>query len=223
MRCSEPSSLVMRFRVCDYCRKPEYDSDANDAKCGTVSIIYNYGILSCKEHTSWAKRDCNAYLGRIGRIQMCDAEAVPAINRFLTALRERYGGFPVLRTNGDIDHGWKIKGPTFDRADHICRMPDLKWALMVETIDTSRNILKGVNISDYLRDDIICHFPDGFKKIVEDALTAFDTVNFYQDEMREWEMLSEEPDNGHIHDIPQIQEVLDKNGNIIRMLIPDDI
>jgi hypothetical protein len=73
----------MRERVCDYCRANQ-SVPTNDA---SVSIMHNFGILSCKEHGHLARRDCNAYLGRIGRIRMVDAEHVPEIKRFLDILR----------------------------------------------------------------------------------------------------------------------------------------
>jgi hypothetical protein len=180
--------------------------------------MYNIGIMTCKEHVAWAKRDCNAFMGRRGRIRIEDADAIPAINIFLTALKEREGGFPVLRKSGDIDHGWELAGPTFDRPNHICKIDKPEWYIPVQTIDESRDMTKQVGIHEFMRDDIKCHFPEGFEELVKNAIAALE-AGFYKDEMREWEALSLEPDNGMEPDIPHIKNVVDSAGREGRVLV----
>jgi hypothetical protein len=210
MKCSVPRSLVMRERVCDYCRANQ-SLPTNDA---SVSIMHNFGILSCKEHGHLARRDCNAYLGRIGRIRMVDAEHVPEIKRFLDILRAQENGFPVVRSCGDIDHGWMLAGWSLDTPDHITKTSTGEWSLIVKTTDEKRNLLKGIYISEYLRSDMICHFPEGFAQTIENALTALNSGIIYSDEMREWNELSQDPDNGYAPDAPYIQKVVDASGNM---------
>ena len=223
MKCSEPRSLILREQVCDYCRVKLYvGNESTPSNNASVCIMHTFGILCCNEHAAWAKRDCNAYLGRRGRIRMADAETVPAIKGFLDALRERKGGFPVVRTYGDIDHGWQISGWSVERPDHICKTPTGEWLLLVKTLDEKRDLVKGVYISEYLRNDITCHFPEGFAQTVGNALTALNSGNIYGEEMLEWNELSQEPDNGHIPDPAYIQKVVDASGNMFRVLIPED-
>ena len=217
MKCSVPRSLVMRERVCDYCRANQ-SVPINDA---SVSIMHNFGILSCNQHGAWARRDCNAYLGRIGRIRMADAELIPDIKRFLDILRVRESGFPVVRSCGDIDHGWILAGWSLDTPDHITKTSTGEWSLIVKTIDEKRNLLKGIYISEYLRSDMTCHFPEVFAQTVEKALTALNSGIIYSDEMREWNELSQEPNNGYVSDAPYIQKVVDASGNTFRVLIPE--
>lgn len=222
MKCSEPRSLVMRIRVCDYCRAPQYNANekipSND---GSVYMALNKGILSCKEHRHLAKRDYKAYLGRNSRIDMKDAEEKPEIKRFLDVLREREEGFPVLRSNGNVDHGWKLEGWAFDIADHIYKSKDSEYILRVKTIDINRDIHKGVALNDYLRNDISCHFQEGFVDIVNDALNVLNSTEFYREEMLEWEELSCEPDNGLMPDIPQIVTEISNSGHVYRVLVPE--
>ena len=211
LKCSEPHSLIMRMRVCDYCRAEQLSN--ND---GSVCIMPNFGVLSCKKHSAWANRDCNAYLARNGRIRMADAEAIPAIGNFIRALRTRERGFPVLRSNGDIDHGWELDERTYERPNTICKISG-DWGIRVKTIDDARDIIKGVSIADYLRGGLSCHFPEGFINDVRDTLIALD-AGFYKEDTREWEELSQEPDNGYIPDIPEIKEVVGPSGLVCRVL-----
>ena len=219
MKCSEPRSLILRAQVCDYCRSNLYiGNESTQSNNASVCIMHNFGILSCKEHGAWAKRDCKAYLGQRGRIQMADAERVPEIKLFLDTLRQREDGFPVVRSCGDIDHGWQISGWSVERPDHITKTPTGEWSLIVKTLDEKRDLVKGVYISEYLRNDITCHFPEGFAQTVGNALTALNSGNIYREEMLEWTDLSQDPDNGHIPDPAYIQKVVDASGNMFRVM-----
>jgi hypothetical protein len=217
VKCSEPHSLIMRMRVCDYCRANQYEGGeqvpSND---GSVYIMLNFGVLSCKKHSDWARRDCNAYLARNGRIRMADAEAIPAVGNFIRALRSRERGFPVLRSNGDIDYGWELDERSYQRPNTIYKISG-DWMIRVKTIDDARDIMKGVSIADYLRGGLSCHFPEGFVNDVRDTLTALD-AGFYNEDTREWEKLSQEPDNGYIPDPPQIKEAIGPSGLVYRVL-----
>ena len=221
MKCSEPSSLVMRQRICDYCRARQYVGDENvPSNDGTVSIKLNFGILSCAEHKAWAERDCNAYLGRNKRLEIDDALTIVPIREFLDALRTRAGGFPVLRSSGDIDQGWELLRPTVLQPHHIEKTLAGNWCFLANAIDKERDLEKRVRINDYLRDDMAALFPAGFKDIVEAALASLED-GFYKDEVREWTELSNEPDNGRLPDIPQIKHVLHSSGVIYREFVPD--
>lgn len=222
MMCSEPRSLIMRIQVCDYCQDSLNGMNDDGKNNGSVNVIYSLGILSCKKHTGWAKRDCKAFLGKRGRFRMEDAENVPAINRLLSVLKEREEGFPVIRSSGDIDHGWEVSTGGINQPNHICKNGESDWMIRVITVDKARDIHKAVSLNDYLRNDMLSHFPEGFKNIVEEAIAALN-AGLYNEEMREWNELSNNPDNGYLPDIEGIKQVINQSGDVGRVLyLPSD-
>ena len=213
MKCSTPRWLVMRVQVCDYCRGAiEEDGPA-------VNVRHNFGILCCNEHVPLGQRDCKAWLGINNSVNIWDAKVNPHVGRFLSMLEGYQGGFPVVRTSGVIDNGWKLMYPSYEHACDIRKTTSNSWRFMVDASLTKRNIVKEVRMEDYLRDDIAARFPDYFKEIVQAAIAALD-MGIYKEEVRIWKELSEDPDAGVMPDIPQIKNVVNSSGVEFRVFVP---
>lgn len=211
MKCSEPRSLIMRQQACDYCRESPEEGGP------FIGIQHAFGILCCNQHVPLAQRDCKAWRARNNRVGFWDAMKDPRVNAFFVALDTR---FPVLRSSGDIDHGWKVLLPESCSPHDIGKKRNDEWMFTVEACDPSRDLQKAVAFEDYLRDDLASHFPEGIKELAQAAIDALD-AGIYAEELQEWTELSNDPDSGLLPDVPQIKQVLHSSGVIYREFVPD--
>ncbi len=193
MKVSLPRSLVMRHQCCDYCRTVNVNH---------ITIKHLFGIMACDEHKPLAKRDIKAWLGRHGMVKLKDAQKNPELEKFLNVLDGfKESGFQVIRSNGDLDNGWVLHSHRVWDPFFFSKHED-RWTFPAETLDGK--LVKGVELQDYLRDDLAAHFPEGFKKIVQGAIDSLN-AGLYNEEVRMWDELAREPNDGHVPDHPMIR------------------
>lgn len=92
----EPFTLVMRYAKCYYCGSHNY----NDIYIGD-----RFGIRHCTDHTSWAKRDCDAYLHGNEMVRLEDLDTHPILKQFKDGFSS---GISILRSSGVLEGGWTI-------------------------------------------------------------------------------------------------------------------
>ncbi len=146
----------MRPCVCEYCGQ-------TDTK--TVQVRYLFGILTCDEHYPWGIRDCSAYMHKHSLVRLSDAMEVPGLAEMLQMIIDKNSIFPVVRTNGKVEVGWKVYDPTFE----CIRKNNGEWYIPCVNRDM---ILKPVKLTNFLRPDILPLFPAEFPEMLAKALSA---------------------------------------------------
>jgi hypothetical protein len=115
-----PTYMGMAPLICSYCRRP-----GNHHTCsGDLE-----GIISCEDHQSLARRDCQAFLHQTGKVLLRDAMEHPDLKPFFDALPAT---FSTIRSNGATDEGWSIPDHLVACNGRICKSPAGEWALPIE-------------------------------------------------------------------------------------------
>jgi hypothetical protein len=95
--CLIPRTLVMTPCICFYC---------GAAETGMNLVGYLYGLKTCDKHAALGERDCKAWLHQNKSVRLWDQDAIPELAAFLDHYK---GGFPVRRSNGEVQEGWKFQ------------------------------------------------------------------------------------------------------------------
>jgi len=155
----------MRPCVCEYCGQI-------DTK--TVQVRrYLFGILTCDEHYACGLRDCNAYMHKHSLVRLSDAMLLPGLGEMLQMIIDKNSMFPVVRSNGKIEIGWRVYDPVF-----VCLQRNRgEW--YIPCINDAM-ILKPVKIKNFLSTE----FPPEFPAAVEKGLAVLNAGVYakYRDE-----------------------------------------
>ena len=137
--CLIPRRLVMTYDNCFYCG----ESDADWEECYKF-----FGLKHCDKHKAAAIRDCKAYLHKEKMVNFKHAYAHPILGEFLRSLGEKT--FPVRRSNGEMQDGWKLQKKSFD-GEKLCMCLEGAWMVPVECInvDTLDVITKYTPIDNF--------------------------------------------------------------------------
>jgi len=134
----EPQSLILIQARCFYC-------GSQDEKI--TEIFPNFGILSCMEHYEYAKRDCNAYRHRSKLVSINDVLKRPELSPLLKLLE---GGFHVLRSSGNLEHGWVVNTKTSCGVGTSISYSAEKGCWLLPVLRPSDGATKHINISELL-------------------------------------------------------------------------
>jgi hypothetical protein len=121
--CLIPRRLVMTYDNCFYCD----ESDADWEECFKF-----FGLKHCDRHKAAAIRDCKAYLHKEKLVNFKHAFAHPILGEFLRALSEKT--FPVRRSNGEMQEGWKLQKKSFD-GEKLFMCLEGEWMVPVEGVN----------------------------------------------------------------------------------------
>lgn len=149
----------MRPCVCEYCGQ-------TDTK--TVQVRYLFGILTCDEHYAWGVRDCRAYMHKYSLVRMSDAMVLPGLSEMLQMIIDKNSIFPVVRTNGKVEVGWRV----YDPALECLKKNNGEWYIPCVNKDM---ILKPVKLINFLRPDILPLFPAEFPAAFARALAILNS------------------------------------------------
>ena len=164
--CLVPRSLVMTTVNCFYCGHSE---------SRFIQINHLIGLKACELHRQSAERDCKAYMHEQKMVRFEDAYEHPVLGRFLTVLRELQS-FPVIRSSGEIQPGWKFKNDTY--GDDTCIAADAsEWKVPVRLPNPVRESLTDIQkftpIANFLLPQIyqqIQGLPDDFEALIKQTL-----------------------------------------------------
>lgn len=196
--CLIPHSFVMTRSECDYCSAKEHSY---------VMIAYLFGLKSCSAHLRHAHRDCRAYMHREGYVKLSDARENPSIARFLEKLD---GGFPVIRTSGLLEGGWKLRKDLLKRIDSRWHIP----AYTEEPVEMT----KYVSIEQFLNTRL-----GGFisTQTVQDVIKELNSGMYRQDAM-EYEMAVDREASPTVEECKGIIQGVTEDGRIVRVMqVPD--
>lgn len=149
-----PMRLVLIQLKCFYCDACDPEHDIYQYR-----ISHAFGIMHCSKHRANAEMDCISFMKEDGIVRLCDAKAHPQFAPFLECIQE---GVPVLRSNGEIDKGWRME--SWDEIPIIKRSPiSNEWKLMMTNGDFS----KGVSLSQFRNPHILPLLSENFVKSLE--------------------------------------------------------
>ena len=193
--CLIPHSFVMTRSECDYCSAKEHSY---------VMIEYLFGLKSCNEHINNANRDCRAFMHREGYVKLTDAYAHESIGPFL---KELENGFPVIRTSGIVEQGWKLrkeKLKMFNSRWHIPAYTEepvecTKYVAIEKFLDTRIRELLPINESSIRR-----------------AIEALD-AGIYMKEAMEFEQCVDREASMTVEEPNSIVKGVTRDGRIVRV------
>ena len=209
-----PRSLVMTPVGCFYC----------DSKYARYEVLtWMFGLKACPDHIQAAIRDLNAYLHEEKMVRIQDALRHPDIGKFLISLMELPAGFPVVRTNGEIQPGWKLNEGELHK-DEFLRFNDGEWKLPVIWLspdnDSTKSIVKYTPIINFklpeIYDQIKNNVPPYFLKAIDDTFTIL-FEGFYIEDFQEVENIRAHGGQEHYPNIPQAENVLFE-GRIVQVI-----
>ena len=204
----KPRRLVMTKMECFYCGKPPK---------GTKLTEELYGLKHCENHEAAAQRDCNAYLHEYKVVLIKDAYNHEIIGRFLRSIKN---GFPVLRSSGEIQSGWKLHELGWEAT--AIRYVNTDWCIQCllrsPDGDYTKDILKYVPILNFKMDAIyksIQHeVPEDFLWLVDQTVLSM-IEGVYVKEYEEVQKLQQQ----EYPELSFTREVV-YEGRIGRILIP---
>ena len=218
--CLFPRNLCMTTSNCFYCHSYE--------NCDETTIQYLFGIRHCGIHKVNAIRDCRAYMHTKKIVKMTDAMKNDSFNSFVNCLENLNGGFPVKRTSGEIQPGWRIyfakyPQPNFIRFDSTFN----KWTVPVCIGDEDEDtlIVKCIKFDDFLDYSIMGSvYQDlfyNFDEIVKECIAVFEHGIYRGDYEKFLKDSSLTTDSCVVDDNPDIITGC-FNGKQVRILIPLD-
>ena len=147
--------------------------------CGSTDVKYMYiewmfGLKHCKNHKDAATRDCKAYMHKNKIVTFEYADEHPILGLFLKMLEKE---FPVLRTSGELQPGWKVNRGFPTCHTQIC-VENGEWFLPVKLTD---EVTKGVTIASFKRPEVASYFPEGFQELVDQVLFCLVDGIFYKE------------------------------------------
>jgi len=137
--CLIPMSLIMTVDLCFYCDNPDPDWE----ECYKF-----FGLKHCDNHRVAAIRDCKAYLHKEKMVNFKHAFEHSILGEFLRALSDKT--FPVRRSNGEMQEGWKLQKKSFD-GEKLLMCLEGVWMVPVERkdLDTMDVITKYTPIENF--------------------------------------------------------------------------
>lgn len=217
--CLFPRNLCMTTNNCFYCHSYE--------NCYETTIEYLFGIHHCDIHKANAVRDCRAYMHSMQIVKMNDAMKNDSFNSFVNCLESLKGGFPVKRTSGQIQNGWRIyfakyPEPSFIRYDSALTT----WIVPVCTGDDNEGTLikKCIKFDDFLDYSIMGGVHQdlfyNFDTIVKECIAVFEDGIYKEDYERFTKESALTNDSCAVDDNPDIATGY-FNGKKLRILIPE--
>jgi len=209
-----PRSLVMTPVGCFYC-------NSNYARY--EMLTWMFGLKACPDHIHAAIRDLNAYLHEQKMVRIQDAVRHPDVGKFLISLMQLPAGFPVLRTSGEIQPGWKLNEGELHK-DEFVRFYDGEWKLPVIWLspddDINKSIVKYTPIINFklpgIYDQIKNNVPPDFLKAIDDTFTIL-IEGFYIEDFQEVERIRAHGGQEHYPNIPEAENVL-YEGRIVQVI-----
>lgn len=159
-----PRSLVLTPQECFYCHNRDEDN------LHWVEVDRMFGLKTCKDHVDRANRDCKAFMHKNKIVQIRDAIKDQNIKNLFDYLGSN---IKVIRSNGNIDDGWKIN---IRNCDHIPYIKCYKgsWSIMLEKENGFDSIVKNVNIESFLNPELKYAEDNNFKILIEKAISSLD-------------------------------------------------
>ncbi len=159
----EPTSLVMRYNRCFYCK-----ADST----GDYGESHIFGIRHCAAHATAARRDYGAFLHKIDKVALYDAYNNAQLHPLLTFLETT--DMNIRRTNGIIENNWHLRQPNYADFVRICKIGE-DWC--VPMIHNS-HITKNVPLVHFLETTILVAnaniLPENFTQMVANALMVLE-------------------------------------------------
>lgn len=207
----KPRRLVMTANLCFYCGKPS-------TKIALIERLY--GLKCCNDHAVAGARDCNAQLHNDKIIRLNDALDHEIIGCFLKILKSLENGFPVLRSNGEIQDGWTVHELGWEGT--FLRWYEGDWRLHVLWKSPDGNFnndkLKYVPIIHFKMRDIYEKIKD---QVPEDFLSLVDQAIFCMVDgiySKDFEAIQ----GLEIQEYPELNDVhsLIYEGGVARIMVP---
>jgi hypothetical protein len=150
--CLEPQSLVLTRSECFYCFASEGD------KCFT--IWDNFGIKTCNIHYLLSIRDCNAYMHRTKVVLIQDLKGLVELKPYLDVI---LNDFPIKRSSGLIDDGWRLDvGTSWDK--QIIQYDSVADDWIIPVKQECSGFIKRLHIKDLMIPEILNKVPPNFEE-----------------------------------------------------------
>jgi hypothetical protein len=178
-----------------------------------------FGIRCCDQHRQNAKRDCLAYLHTEKMVLTKDVIKHEVCGKLLNILNNLEDGFPVLRTNSEIQKGWKIDCETILDRTFIERN-DEGWHIPVILKNGVDTIYKHTNVYNFTKLEIFEQIkdkvPSNFNDIINEFITFLDQ-GIYKEYYDQFVECSKNGINT-VSEIPEVNLGY-LNGNIVRYIV----
>ena len=187
---------------CFYCFEKDEESSPNP-----TMIHYNFGLRHCEKHKAAGERDCRAYMYREGMVRFKDAMKHACFQAFVRHLEELPNGFPVRRSNGELQNGWKLQ-KEITRIDPIFVLKIRGfWAI---TVEKDMTIQKNIPLT---------HFEGIVPQDVLDECIKLFASEIYKKDNEEYEAYLNRDVSNEVEDIKGIVNGI-YDGRPCKVLVP---
>uniref|UniRef100_A0A6C0GZ85 Uncharacterized protein n=1 Tax=viral metagenome TaxID=1070528 RepID=A0A6C0GZ85_9ZZZZ len=169
-----PRNLVMSPIGCFYCKSE------NEVKL--FLIDYLFGLKACKDHYENADNDCKIYMNQNKIVLFHDALHNQTIKKLLDYLENE---FSIIRSNGNIDNGWKILKSKYycfssitDYSSNITNsnntIHNSEWCIKIEKDNENESIVKHITLLSLLDNKLDYYKDEEFVNILNKSIQILD-------------------------------------------------